>query len=108
MIVFRNLCYFTIVFTIASAVIRILYHFLMREFWKDSGKTISFAEYMYKMTSNIVWKHRIKKSKYYETKRYTVKVIVVNILYILVALGLLFLVIIIDESEYGVWLDILI
>ena len=108
MIVFRNLCYFTILFTIASAIIRILYHFLMREFWKSSGKDISFAEYMYRFTSSSVWKRRMKKPKYFETKLYTVRVITFNAVYILLALCFWFVVICISESEYGVWLDILI
>ena len=108
MVVFRNFCYFTIVFTIATSIIRVLFHFLMREFWIDSGKDISYAEFMYRVTQSFVWKYRMKKPSFYETMGYSIRVILINLIYILIALGLLFIVIFVDRSKYGVWLDILI
>lgn len=106
MVVFRKLCYFTIIFTISTALFRIAYHFFMRKSWKNSGEDMCYAEFMYLRTLLPIWKYRIKRSKYYESKRYTIRIIVTNIFYIALGLALLFIIIMIDRSKYGVWLDI--
>lgn len=102
--IFKNLCYLTVFITIVTSILR-LYLFRVNRYQWHTTKYKYFGDFMYHKTKSFKWYIR-RRSYFYNSKLYTVVILLINITLIVLSLILFIAVLFIAESEYGVWLGI--
>ena len=103
---FLCICQITICFTISTSILRVLIHFYHRALWKEN-EIQNYAEFMFQYTKSDKWQRRMKKhSAYYNSVKYTLSVVFFNLILILIAVGFIFLVLWIMNTDYSVWMYI--